>query len=94
MQLMKQIQESLTDAIREAILDGWDWLDHEQYFGDATLHVRIYEVRLAYGSYITDEDVWIEHKDRKHESPMLTKAIREIVPDWFNIKKELDMQSA
>lgn len=87
-QFFKQIQESLTDAMREAILDGNDYLEYEKYFGDATLHVRIYEVRLAYGNYITDEDVWVEHLDRNHASPLFEEKVRELMPDWFSIKME------
>ena len=93
-QLMKEIQDSLKSEMREAILDGWDWMDFEQCFGDATVHVKLYEVRLAYGKYILDEDIWIEHLNRRHESPLLEKAVKEILPDWFQIKMEVNRQIA
>lgn len=71
---------------------GDDRMYYEKEYGNAVVCVEIHEVRCVNGYCIDDVDVWVAHEDSKHDSPLLTEAIRKALPDWWTIKREVEQR--
>ena len=90
---MKKIIRNIVDSVREAMKDaiesGYDYMNYEKVCGDAAVYVDVKEVRLSNGTYIDDLDVCVYHADGSHQSPRLERAIRSAIPNWFDVKEEV-----
>ena len=93
-EIIKKIATEVKAEMVDSISQGCDWMVFEQEINGVPVKVEIREVRLRNGYYIDDVDVFIEHDDTSHQSPLLEKAIREALPDWFNVKQEVERQIA
>lgn len=92
--IIKKVATEVKAEMMDSILQGCDWMVFEQEINGVPVKVEIREVRLKNGYYIDDVDVFIEHDDTSHQSPLLEKAIREALPNWFNVKAEVNRQIA
>ena len=92
--LINEIARAVHDEMYDCISQDWDRLSWEREYGLALVRVEVELVRLRNGMYIDDVDVAVMHDDSTHESPLLEKAIREALPDWFNVKDEVERQIA
>ena len=90
---MKRIIRNIVDSVREAMKDaiesGYDYMNYEKVCGDAAVYVDVREVRLSNGMYIDDLDVCVYHAEGSHQSPRLESAIRSAIPNWFDVKEEV-----
>ena len=86
--IIKNIVDSVREAMRDAIDSGYDYMNYEKVYGDAAVYVDVREVRLRNGMYIDDLDVCVYHADNSHQSPRLEDAIRRAIPNWFDVKEE------
>ena len=90
---MKKIIRNIVDSVREAMKDaiesGYDYMNFEKVYGDAAVYVDVREVRLSNGMYIDDLDVCVYHAEGSHQSPRLESAIRSAIPNWFDVKEEV-----
>ena len=87
--IIKNIVDSVHEAMKDAIESGYDYMNFEKVYGDAAVYVDVREVRLSNGMYIDDLDVCVYHAEGSHQSPRLESAIRSALPDWFDIKREV-----
>ena len=92
--IIKKVASEVKAEMVDSISQGCDWMVFEQEINGVPVKVEIREVRLRNGYYIDDVDVFIEHDDTSHQSPLLEKAIREALPNWFNVKAEVNRQIA
>lgn len=90
--IIKNIVDSVREAMKDAIDSGYDYMNYEKVYGDAAVYVDVREVRLRNGMYIDDVDVCVYHSDVNHQSPRLEQAIRGAMPDWFKVKEEMSVQ--
>lgn len=81
-QICKEVANDVTERMEKCITFGDDTLYYEKIYGDAMVVVDIYPEHLPTGFVMTITDVCVSHCDPKHESPLLTQAIRESIPDW------------
>ena len=92
---MKQVVRQVVDGVREemarTIQFGDDSFSWEKDYDRATVIVECHEVRLANGFVIMDATVLVDH-DNGNESPMLEQAIREALPDWWQVRKEIESE--
>ena len=91
---IKEIAGEVKDAMVLNIESGWDRLYWEKEIGTALIVVEVSEVRLRNGSYIDDTDVYVQHENPEHTSPTLERAIRKALPNWFDLKDEIERLSA
>lgn len=71
-----------------AILDRDRSFHYEKEYGTAWVDVEFREVYCS--AFVIDEwDVYVCHEDSRKESPLLTQALRSVMPDWFKLKEEL-----
>lgn len=87
-QIIREVADGVLDAMKDAIMSGYDYVNYEKVYGDAAVYVDVREVRLRGGMYIDDTDVCVYHAESGHQSPRLEKAIREAIPNWFKVKEE------
>ena len=87
-QIIREVADGVLDAMKDAIMSGYDYVNYEKVYGDAAVYVDVREVRLRGGMYIDDTDVCVYHPESGHQSPRLEKAIREAIPNWFKVKEE------
>lgn len=97
-ELMRQVYNRTYDAIRDAVLAGYDYIDIEVEVNSGIVQVEIHEVPGYYE--IADVQVYVLHDDCTKHSPLLEKAIIDSLPDWYKIWHEIndypyyDQQSA
>lgn len=91
-EIIKAVADGVLEAMKEAIRDGYDYMNYEKVYGDAAVYVDVREVRLRGGMYIDDMDVCVYHAESGHQSPRLEQAIRSAMPDWFKVKEEVSVQ--
>lgn len=87
--IIKNIVDSVHEAMKDAIESGYDYMNFEKVYGDAAVYVDVREVRLRGGVYIDDTDVCVYHAESCHQSPRLELAIRSAIPNWFDVKEEV-----
>ena len=92
--IINQVASGVREEMTDSISQGCDWMTYEREVCGVPVKVEIREVRLRGGYYIDDVDVFVEHDDTSHQSPLLEKAIREALPNWFNVKAEVNRQIA
>lgn len=85
--LVKEIQSGVEDAIRESISAGMNTTSYEQDYGNTTVEVEIELVGC--GLVVQINDVWIERDNSEHRSPMVVEAIRQALPCWVDIDREV-----
>ena len=87
--IIKNIVDSVREAMKDAIESGYDYMNFEKVCGDAAVYVDVREVRLSNGMYIDDLDVCVYHAESCHQSPRLEQAIRNAIPNWFKVKEDV-----
>ena len=95
---MSKLQTIIYDAavgvrkeMAEAIFNGAKGMHFEKVYGDAYVDIDIFlEFKDNYVFEV--KEVMISHCDTQHKSPLLEKAIYDVLPNWFdmyeNIKDE------
>lgn len=91
---IKDIANDVREEMKWNIENGFDHLYWEHEVGTALIVVEVSEVRLRNGSYIDDTDVYVQHENPEHTSPTLERAIWKALPNWFDLKDEIDRLSA
>ena len=90
--LIKEVANEVHGEMYSRINDGMCWMYWERFYGLARVCVEVTEVILNNGSVIDDVDVYVAHDDMTHESPLLEKAIRKALPNWFDVKREVERE--
>lgn len=88
-EICSEIQKEIKEQMYDAIMMRDDRMYYEKEYGTAFIAVDIYTIPLTYGRYMTMTDVYVAHEDAKHESPLLTAAVKEVIPDWDKMKYDL-----
>lgn len=92
---MKKLQSIIYDVLvdvrkdmEKAILMGANGIHYEREYGDAYIDVEIYKEKR--NNYIFENsEVLVNHIDTKHKSPLLEQAIKDALPSWFAMQKDL-----
>lgn len=88
-QIVKQIADDVRDEMKRTIQFGDDYFTWEKDYDRATVIVEGREVRLVNGILMMDAMVLVNH-DNGNESPMLEQAIRDALPEWWDVRKEME----
>lgn len=80
-----------------AIFNGSKGMHYEKAYGDAYVDIDIY-LKIENNYVIVVKEAIVSHVDTQHKSPLLEKAIFDVLPNWFdmyeNIKDEVRKQIA
>lgn len=89
--LLNGIASDVRSEMVTTIEDGFDWFRYEKEYGTALVLVDFREIRLTNGMLYDDVEVAVQHDDDNSRiSSNLEKAIREALPDWFTVKREVE----
>lgn len=87
-EICNEVAKDVRSMINQALELGDDSVYYEKEYGDAFIGVDIRPVNLRNGFYMMVTDVFVSHCDTRHESPLLTEAVRKAIPDWDELEKE------
>lgn len=87
-EICNTVANDVKDMIKTALEFGDDKVYYEKEYGTAFVAVDIRPVNLRNGYYMMVTDVFVAHEDTKHNSPLLTDAIRKALPDWDEMETE------
>lgn len=90
--LVKQVAQGVENEIRESIAAGLDSASYEQDFGNTTVMVEVELV--GRGIVVQINDVWIEREDCDHSSPLVVEAIKQALPDWIAIERQVEEEQS
>ena len=87
-EICNEIAKEVKQQMQACIELGDDTMYYEKEYGDAFVAVDIKPIRMANGFWLTITDVAVCHGDTRHESPLLTAAIKAAIPDWDKMEQE------
>lgn len=87
-EICNEVAKDVKWMIESALEFGDDKVYYEKEYGEAFVSVDIRPVNLGNGYYMMVTDVFVAHGDTKHNSPLLTDAIRKALPDWDELETE------
>lgn len=86
--LMQKIYDDVWEEMYQCIMADMDRMYFEKDYGNGVVQVDIYEVPAA--CEIADVQCYVLHFDGKdRHSPRLEAAIIGMLPDWFDLKREI-----
>lgn len=80
-----QVAAGVREEMEQSIMRGAYGMHFEQVYGDAYVDIDIFEEERGYYVDVI-EQVMVSHFDTAHRSPRLEQAIREVIPDWWEVK--------
>ena len=83
-----EVAKDVKGMMQMAVETGDERISYEKEFGTAFVAVEVYPIRMANGYWLTITDVVVAHEDCRHQSPRLTQAIKEQLPNFDELKKE------
>ena len=87
---LNEIKKGLYDSMFDAISCDDRSCSYEYDFGNTTINI---EVQLIVGGCcVVVDDVWIDRENEEHASPKVIQAIKNIIPNWFDITREVELQ--
>lgn len=86
--ILNEVRLGVQAKMEDTILGGDNRFHYEREYGDAYIDIEFHEVWTG-AWYLDDWDIHVSHVDATKESPLLEKALRAVMPDWFKIKEEL-----
>ena len=91
-QVLKDVRMGVQDMMERTVINGDTDFHYEQRFGTAYVDIDFCETCSC--GYVTGNiTVHVSHEDGRKCSPLLEKAIRSVLPKWFDVKDEI-LQSA
>ena len=87
---LKEIAAGVKDAMYDAISDDMTRCSYEYDFGNTTIMVEVEVV----GSFmaVVIPDVWVDREDTTHNSPRVIDAVKNILPDWWAVTQEVELE--
>ena len=85
--ICNEVAQELQEKMKIAIECGDEALYFEKEYGRAFVAVDIYQRRVS-GWWMTFTDVVVAHEDASHQSPLLTDAIKQALPDWDKMSED------
>ena len=90
--ILNDVRTGVLSKMEDTILGGDNRFHYEKEYGEAYIDIDFHEVYC--GAFLLDDwDVHVSHEDATKESPLLEKALRAVMPDWFKVKEDF-MQTA
>ena len=86
--LVKEIAAEVRKEMKSSIDGGFDWFCYEHDLKDCTINIECQRVSCVNGFLISDYDIWIDRENEQHESPIVINAIRQAMPEWYDVERE------
>lgn len=86
---LKEIQSGVKDVMYDAIACDERTCYFEYDYGNTTIMIAIQ--LIVGGCCVVVPDVWIERDDCEHNSPRVIEAVKNILPDWWAVTREVEI---
>ena len=87
---LKAIQQGVYDAMFDAVSCDDRTCSYEYDFGNTTIMIEI-EVIFG-GCCVVVDDVWVERDNEEHQSPKVIAAVKNVLPNWFDVVRDVEQQ--
>ena len=88
--VLKEVAAGVRDEMRSSIEGGFNWFSYEYDLSGCTINVECQRVQCINGTLVSDYDVWIARDNEQHNSPIVLKAIRQVLPEWCDVEREYE----
>ena len=88
--ILKEVADGVREEMRSSIEGGFNWFSYEYDLSDCTINVECQRVQCINGTLVTDYDVWIDRDNEQHSSPIVIKAIRQVLPEWYDEERKYE----
>jgi hypothetical protein len=88
--ICSKVADDMRWMIDQAIAFGDDRVQYEQEFGNGTVGVDYYPVRLKNGCCMMVKDVYVLHDRGTGCSPLLVGKLKDAIPNWEDIEREIE----
>ena len=88
--ICSKVADDMRWMIDQAIAFGDDRVQYEQEFGNGTVGVDYYPVRLKNGMVMMVKDVYVLHDRGTGSSPLLVEALKSAIPNWEDVEREIE----
>lgn len=86
--ILNDVRTGVLSKMEDTILGGDNRFHYEKEYGEAYIDIEFHEVFT--GAFLLEDwDIHVSHEDATKESPLLEKALRAVMPDWFKVKEDL-----
>ena len=85
---LTKIKSGVESAMYDAISNDERSCSYEYDFGNTTIMIEV-EV-VGYPMSVIVPDVWVEREDCTHNSPKVIEAVKNVLPDWWTIREQVD----
>ena len=87
---LTKIKSGVESAMYDAISNDERSCSYEYDFGNTTIMIEV-EV-VGYPMSVIVPDVWVEREDCTHNSPKVIEAVKNVLPDWWTIREQVEEQ--
>ena len=87
---LNEIKKGVYDSMFDAISCDDRNCSYEYDFGNTTIMIDI-EVIIG-GCCVVVDDVWVARENEEHKSPKVIAAVKNILPNWFDVYREVEEQ--
>ena len=87
---LDKIKKGVYDSMFDAISYDDKSCSYEYDFGNTTIMIDI-EVVFG-GCTVVVDDVWVARENEEHQSPKVIAAVKNILPNWFDVYRDVEMQ--
>lgn len=88
--ICSKVADDMHWMIDQAIVFGDDRVQYEQEFGNGTVGVDYYPVRLKNGMVMMVKDVYVLHDRGTGNNPLLVEALKSAIPNWEDVEREIE----
>jgi hypothetical protein len=87
---LSEIKQGVYDAMFDAVSCDDRTCHFEYDFGNTTIMIEI-EVIIG-GCCVVVDDVWVERENEQHNSPKVIAAVKNILPCWYDVVRDVEEQ--
>ena len=87
---LNEIKQGVYEKMYDAVSCDDRTCSFEYDFGNTTIMIEI-EVIFG-GCCVVVDDVWVERDNEEHQSPKVIAAVKNVLPNWFDIVREVEQQ--
>ena len=86
--ILKDVRKDIQARMEDTAYHGGKHFVYEKVIGTAYIDIDFWET-CNFPWLHADFDIMVSHEDSHKRSPLLEKAIRAVMPDWFEIKEKM-----
>ena len=86
--ILNEVRTGVQAEMETTIMDGDNRFHYEKEYGDAYVDIEFREIFTG-AFFLEDWDIHVCHEYSRKESPLLEKALKAVMPNWFETKERM-----